>query len=111
MDEPVLNSNGIQEYVITPVDDYYSVKYATDEDNDTHSHDLYTSYGEDGLIKEFKQHMNFLLSNHLMHEYHVLDVYVYFYKKVDYRRNIRGENYISYDLYRRKTNLKDKLNK
>ena len=111
--EPVLNEHGIQEFVITPVNDYYSIKYTVSHDNHIHSHDLYTEYGEDMIIKEFIEHMNYLLSTHLMHEYHVLDVYVYSYEKVDYRRNIEGETYTSYDLYRYKVNsdLKDKLNK
>jgi len=108
--EPVLNYNGIQEFVITPVNDYYSVKYSTDRDNNVNSHELYTEYGEDGLIQEFTNHMNEALKMRWWKEYTVLDVYVYTYIKVDYRRNIDGENYISYDLHRYKVdNLKERL--
>jgi len=109
--EQVCNENGIQEYVITPVNDYYSVKYTTDRDNDVQSIDLYTEYGEKELIIEFKAHMKYGLNSSLWTKYTVLDVYVYSYEMVDYRHNIEGEKYISYDLTRYKinTNLKERL--
>lgn len=109
--EQVCNSNGIQEYVITPVNDWYEIKYTTDQDNEIHSHGLFTKYGEAKLITEFSDHMRYLLSNHLMKSYVVLDVYVYSYEKVDYRHNLIGEKYISYDLYRYKitSDLKERL--
>jgi len=106
MKEPVLNKHGIQEFVITKIDRYYSVKYTTDADNDIHSHELYEQYGEEKLIEEFTNHMEYGINALWWKEYTVLDVYVYSYEKVDYRRNVEGERYISYDLYREKIQTK-----
>lgn len=105
-EEPVLNEHGIQEYVITPIDDYYSVQYTNDRGNDIHSFSLYVSYGERKLISEFNNQMNFLSGRFWRSKVTVLDVYVYHYKKVDYRLNVNGKNYISYDLTRHKIDSK-----
>ena len=102
-EEPILNEHGIQTFDVTAMKPYWKVFYTenTSLGEIASSIGLHTDYGETKLMHEIIDHFTWKIENYLASKVVITGIYEYFQKKVNYRKNIHGEPYISYDWYRK----------